>query len=296
MELRTYSKKTKCVSYQVKASLLCEYLNTVAGSGANASGRLQEQVYEGARRRFGSMSVRPSDRENMQNLLKPCIIYVVKRLMTMMGVNLSLNCLSEFVERPYSFTFTPLDLLDIRPVVRHNFPVLPFSDATIATVQADAAAASTYLHAVMADRPVLFLRLSERKGSRTGDNKGSTGAEYICYFSTGCSLEHPGPILTDPYTRSVQFHPGSRSVVDTKFHALVVPQVKNPPSLPPCTRAYSERASSFCAGCIDPLHHRGLVPVHWRRRHPPCGSHERPIWCRRQQRQFLDLRAHRGHV
>ena len=298
MELRIYAKKTRCISYQVKSSLICEYLNVLTGSGAHASGRLQEQVYEGARQRFGAVAVRPSDRENMQNLLKPCIIYAVKRVMAMMGVNLSLNCLSEFTERPYTFTFTPLDLLDIRPVVRHNFPLLPFSDAAIATVQADIAASSTYLQAVVDDKPTLFLRLSERKGSRTGDNKGSIGSDFICYFSTGCVLEQPGPITTDPFTRSVLFHPGAKSIVDTKFHTLIVPQVQHRLyySFLPSPSFLHTYALSYCYCCvvdrIGPLHSRGMVPVQRRRRHSASRPHERPLRHSSQQGQLLDLHPH----
>jgi hypothetical protein len=42
--------------------------------------------------------------------IEPCIVYAVRRLQTMMGVQLSISCLSAFHESPVGFCFCVLDL------------------------------------------------------------------------------------------------------------------------------------------------------------------------------------------
>jgi len=224
LQCRNYSKKSKVTSAQVTVGILIEYLNIVTGAHARASYGMEETIYEAVRERFGPISIRPSERRSMHVALAPVILYTIKRILTMMGVQLNPNCLSDFIERPLHFFFCEADILEIAPVVRHNIPIMTFADATLITLKANEASQITYANAVKADEPKLFLRMFERKGSRSAVNAGTMGKALDAMYSRGCSLWNPGPIPSDPFSRCVQFSPDSQSFVDLKFDPVIVPQ------------------------------------------------------------------------
>ena len=223
LQLRNYLNKTKCTSYQILTTLIIEYLNVVTGSSDDAGEKLRHLIFEGIKEKYGKCACSKSEKTDLVLLLKPVMVYTVKRILAMLGAQLSLTCLSDFMERPYFFNFTFLDLLDVAPVVRHNVPILPYADAIITTCYARKQERNTYVVSVLNDKPLLFFKMSERKGSRTCDNFGTLGNNFIGYYSSGCELEQQGPILNDPFTKSVAFRPGAKSVMDCKYHADIVP-------------------------------------------------------------------------
>ena len=83
-------------------------------------------MYPAVRERFGPRSLRPSERSNLQDLLTPTIIFTIKRITHMLGVQLHPNCLAELFTRPSLFFFCEVDLLDCVPRVRHSVPVLAY--------------------------------------------------------------------------------------------------------------------------------------------------------------------------
>jgi hypothetical protein len=136
LQLRQYTKRTKVISIQFMSALVCQYFNVVTIANEKSIIILQETVFDAVRERFGPLALRDSERENITDGIKPVIIYIIKRLQSMLGVNLSITCLSEFHERPLSFAFTPLDLVEVAPVLQHNIPIMALSDAVIVTLQA----------------------------------------------------------------------------------------------------------------------------------------------------------------
>jgi hypothetical protein len=39
----------------------------------------------------------------------------------------------------------------------------------------------------------------------------------------GCELEHPGPVPSDRFVRSMAFRPNAHSYIDIRHHPLIVP-------------------------------------------------------------------------
>lgn len=245
LQMRNFARSSRAISTQLFHNLIVDYLNVITGSNPDCNDILQETIFEGIRERFGPDAIRPSERTNLHHAIQPCIIYIVKRLQVMFGTSLSLTCLSEFHERPLTFSFTTCDLVEVVPVLRHNIPHMAFADAALITLQADRAAAGTYVETVLSDKPSLFLRMSERKGNRAADNAGTLGSAYGGFYSSGIELELPGPIPNDPYTKSCNFRPGYRAILDTKFHKEIVPQTFN--------KHFSVECFVMCCGGNDNL-------------------------------------------
>lgn len=223
LQLRNYSKNVKGVSIQFKGRLLVDFLNVLTGSNPRSRYILDEILYETITERFGPLAIRDSERTDLQLALEPCIVYAVRRLQTMMGVQLSIVCLSAFYESPVGFSFCVLDFLAIAPVVRFNTPMFSYAEALTALMSAQRAERDTYIHQVITDGATVLLRLCERKGSRAVENAGSLGKDFLAVYNRGCELEKvPGPERSDPFSRSAGFRPGVLCAVDTKFHAGVL--------------------------------------------------------------------------
>jgi hypothetical protein len=99
---------------------------THSGAHRRANLILQNLVYPAVRERFGPRALRPSERSNIQELLTPTIIFTIKRITHMLGVQLHPYCLADLFTRPSLFLFCEVDLLDCVPRVRHSVPVLAY--------------------------------------------------------------------------------------------------------------------------------------------------------------------------
>lgn len=224
LELRNYARKTKAISTQFIVGVTLEFLNVLTGAHPKTNNFLQELIYEGVRERFGPYSLRPSEKSNLQEHLRPCIVYMVKRLQFMMGLQISSHCLAEFFERPSLFAFCELDILEAVPRVRHSVPIMAYSDAMLVTLKAQEAMRLIYSNEVLEDKPVLFYRMYERKGARSAENKGTLGGDFDGLYSRGMDLWHPGPIASDPFSRAAGFVEGAQGYMDCKFHPQIIPQ------------------------------------------------------------------------
>ena len=224
MYLREYTKVERGISTDVMRSLLCKMMNVTTGSDPESNELLMNAVYEGIRSRFGLTAIMPSERDTIQRCIIPCAPYIIRRLQKMTGSHLSAQCITEFHEHPEAFNFVPMDFLSIAPIVRHNMPALAFADAMLASMYAAEGEKRTYVAQVLKDNPVLFFSLSERKGTRNAENKGTLGVAYEGKYSPGCEYECPGPIAQDKFVRSVGFSPANKSRVETKYHAAAVPK------------------------------------------------------------------------
>jgi hypothetical protein len=219
LQLRTFSRKTKAVSVHFKVGLMIEYFNIVTGATERANEILQEILYGAVRERFGPLSIRPSEKAEFQQMLEPCTVFIIKRLQSMLGLQLSVACLGEFHERPVGFTFSPLDFLQVAPLVRHSMPLLPFADAMTALLAAQRAERETYVYQVLSDGPHVLLRLNERTGAKVADNIGILGKEFKAFYTRGVNLERrPGPEVGDHFCRAAGFTQGVICSVDTKLN------------------------------------------------------------------------------
>ena len=222
--LRDYTNNENGISSDFKRQLICKFLNIITGSNPDSNEFLMNTIYEGIRLRFGITSVVFSERYHLQKLLFPCIPYAIKRLQKMLGIQISSSCITEFYEHYENYTFVPMDIISIHPIVQHNMPALAYSDAMLISMYATEKEKNTYREQVILDKPVLFYLLNERTGTRIAENKGTLGTTFHGKYSSGCEFEMKGPILTDNYIRGIKFTPDSKSRVETKYHASAVPK------------------------------------------------------------------------
>ena len=213
VQLRQYAAKNRAVSPEFMTSLLAEYFNVISGASGQSYAIYQHDIYMGVRERFGDNAITPSEKDNILPVLQPCIVYIIKRIVMMMGITMSVTCIAEFNSHPKAFVFSSLDFLDVAPVVRHNIPYLAYSDARIASIRAKAAERQIYELQVLEDKPMLYLKLDERKGARRAGNKGSLGILAVGSYSHGCELEAPGPLNRERISRSIRFAPDLKTKV-----------------------------------------------------------------------------------
>jgi hypothetical protein len=145
---------------------------------------------------------------NLRRTCEPSIIYVVNRLIDMLGLRLSRKSVAHFNEEPVAFTFTTADLEGsggCGPRLKHNMSVLDFAKAQLLSTQAGNRRARSYENLVMSDGALLYLKLNERRGSRVAFNKGSAGIGLAGAYSRGVRMEMVGPIANDDMNRAVLF-------------------------------------------------------------------------------------------
>jgi hypothetical protein len=224
LQLRSYARKVKSVSRQFIYGVTVEYLNIVTGAHRSSANKMVDVVLESVLHRFGHLALRPSEMMHAQRQVAPCTVYIVKRLLYSLGASLSPHSLSDFLEHPHAFHFCDLDLIDIQPRVRHNMPIMAFADAVVSSVRAHKLAEDTFVATIKADAPVLYYKMDERKGAREGKNSGSAGKDYAALYTRECELWLPGPLQSDPFSRSVAFDPETKSHVDVRFDPCNVPQ------------------------------------------------------------------------
>ena len=224
LQLRDYAKESKGCSLHFKKGLIIEYLNIVTGSNVKSSFMLQEMIYEIVKERFGSLAIRENERYTLQDDLTPCTIYTVKRIQDMLGVKISLSCLTAFRENPTGFCFNSLDILETLPVIRHAMPALPYAEAMSAFLSAQQADRDTYIYQIVEiDQAPMLLKLTERKGARIPENFGKLGNLFEAHYSRGIELERtPGPLTSDEFSRAAGFRPGVLCAIETKFNAKVM--------------------------------------------------------------------------
>jgi hypothetical protein len=222
--LRDYLKSEKGLSSDFMRTLYCQYFNIVTGASGMCSAFLTGAVCEGLRAKFGNLALQPSERSNLQKILQPCIIYIIRRLLSMLGAELSAQCVGDFYEHPTGFTFVSMDFMSITPIVRHNLPALSYADAMLASMYAREQEEKTYVAQVKRDKPPLFLLLSERAGTRMAENKGTLGSDFNGKYSGGCTLEQTGPISSEKFIRAVLLDSESKSKIETKYHPSIVPK------------------------------------------------------------------------
>lgn len=227
LQLRTYARKVKSISRQFIYGVTVEYLNILTGSHGSSASRVVDIVLQGVLHRFGPRAVRPSETLHVQRKILPCVVFMVRRLLTSLGASLSPHSLADFLEKPEAFHFCELDLMDIQPRIRHNMPIMAFADAVVSSTRAHRLSEDTFVATVLMDAPVLYFKMDERKGAREGKNHGTGGKEFCALFTRECELWLPGPLRSDPFSRSVMFSPDVVSHIDVRFAPAHVPQTFN---------------------------------------------------------------------
>eukprot|EP01038_Epipyxis_sp_PR26KG_P005892 gene5892-8130_t len=226
-QLRLYNKKNLTSSSSISKTMIIEYLNICTGASENSDNMFQQIFYESLRERYGPYALTPSERFIYQGEIQSStvLIYLINRIIVLTGLRLSIACLQEFDVRASNFVFHMSDVVELRPIVKHNLSILPYAEGIITSTKASQLEQSVdYIDAIVQDKPVLVLTCSERKGSRNVFNKhGSLGHDYDGALTTGCELEHMGPIEANKFIRSISFRPLAISYIDVKHHPHIVP-------------------------------------------------------------------------
>lgn len=223
-QLREFSSINRSCSLTISQQLLVDSFNLITGASLNSANYFAEVIYSAVRERFGNCSIRPSERKHFSFILRPAITYLVGRLQSMMGVQLHPYCVNEFEQNPFGFTFSPGDIQQLKPIVKHNFSDWYYIQAVNLAQLADEVREKDYHFSVMRDQPLVFFTFSERRGSKSASNHGTLGHLYDAVVSDGCILEQSGPIKSNPFIRSVGFRPISTPMIDIKHHISLVPQ------------------------------------------------------------------------
>lgn len=222
-KLREYSKSFCGTSSDIVRTALCTYLNALTGAAANSVELLNHEVFEYLRQKFGLIAIKGVEREHLHHTIRPCLSYIVKRIQSMMGVTLSSSAIGDFFEAPVGFMFIAMDIVDVFPRLKHSVGMVDYADAVLADCAASRLEKSSYTHEVLKDRPVAYLRCSDRKGSRALENKGSLGTKLRAMYANDVQLEEPGPLLGDPFNRSARFIADLKTRVDTKYSNVISP-------------------------------------------------------------------------
>ena len=221
--LRNAAKRMKLCVHRVHMFILTEFLNIVTGAHEKAEDFWANQLFHGIRVRFGVVAVSVEDRINLRHELEPCTVYIVSRLQAMLNVQLTQRASAHFHDEPIGFRFVPDDIQLAGPAIKHNIPVLDFAAAELLAIQANDRRVKSYEKIVTDDRPLLYLKCSERRGSRVAFNRGEMGMSMSGFYTRTCKLEATGPIVNDDMNRAVHFSPDAKSRIDTKYLPEIAP-------------------------------------------------------------------------
>jgi hypothetical protein len=117
-----------------------------------------------------------------------------------------------------------LDILTPGPRVKHNVYDVEFADAVLLSHRADHTRSFDYQNIVVKiDKPFVYWKFAERRGSRVAHNYGTGGRDYAGFFSPRCEFEFEGPVVNDELNRCVEFEADNRCKVDTKYSKELCP-------------------------------------------------------------------------
>jgi hypothetical protein len=224
--LRAAATAMQGTSERLHAYVVAEFLNLASGSHPNTEVFWSGQLFHAMRSRFGLVCVAEVERCNLRRSLEPAVVYVVNRLVSMLGLRLGRKCIAHFNEEPVAFQFTTADLEATGPRVKHNLSALDFARAQLLSAQAAERRARSYESLVLSDGALLYLKLSERRGSRVAFNKGRGGLPLSGAYNRAVRMEAQGPIANDEMNRAVLFDPKSplgTPRVDLKYMAELAP-------------------------------------------------------------------------
>ncbi|CAM9977150.1 unnamed protein product [Scytosiphon promiscuus] len=234
-----------CITLDRKVLLSVESMNIVTGSHQRSDHFWNERILPIIRKKFGELAVDHAEDGNLRLLLRPCIVFIIRRLQQeMLGFTLSATCSNHFCNRPWGFKFTTLDISNAPMRIKHNAPMKEVADASVLVLRANKARATDYVQLVRIGRPELYLTFQERKGSRVAVNHGQGGISMSGYFSGPIKFERPGPIANDPLNRAVSLQPATNCYIDTKDTGRLLAPMRS--HLP-----FSVEAWAKCNGGLD---------------------------------------------
>ena len=216
--LRHAATKMKISVQNIQLTLMVEFLNIITGANVHADYFWTEQLYMGIKNRYGDCAIDEAERKTYRVETKSMTVYIVKRFTEMFGIQLSNDSISHMYATPDMFRFVTLDIISPGPRVKHNIYDVEFADAVLLSHRADRTRSFDYQHMLVeVDKPFIYWKFAERRGSRVAHNYGTGGSGFGGFFAPRCEFELPGAVINDELNRCVGFLPDSRSKVDTKY-------------------------------------------------------------------------------
>jgi hypothetical protein len=151
------------------------------------------------------------------------IVFIIRRFTEMFGIQLTNDAISLLYATPDMFRFVPQDINKPGPKMKHNIADVEFADAVLLSNQADISRSFDYQNLIVRDKPFVYWKFAERRGSRIAHNYGSGGHHHAGFFSSRCEFELKGAVVNDDLNRSILFEASKRSKVDTKYARELCP-------------------------------------------------------------------------
>ncbi|GMI35290.1 hypothetical protein TrCOL_g2906 [Triparma columacea] len=221
--LRHAAMKMKISVANIQTTLMTEFMNIITGSNVHSDEFWSEQLYMGIINRFGSCALSESERKTYRIDQKHMIVFIIRRFTEMFGIQLTNDAISLLYATPDMFRFVPQDINKPGPKMKHNIADVEFSDAVLLSNQADISRSFDYQNLIVRDKPFVYWKFAERRGSRIAHNYGSGGHHYAGFFSSRCEFELKGAVVNDDLNRSILFEASKRSKVDTKYARELCP-------------------------------------------------------------------------
>jgi len=221
--LRHAAQQMKISVANIQTTLMTEFLNIITGSNVHSDEFWREQLFLGITNRFGACAVSESERKTYRIDQKHMIVYIIRRFTEMFGIQLTNDSISQLYATPDMFRFVPQDINKPGPRVKHNISDVEFADAVLLSNQADITRAYDYQNYITEDKPFIYWKFAERRGSRVAHNYGSGGYHHAGFFSSRCEFENKGAVVNDELNRSILFEAGNKTKVDTKYARELCP-------------------------------------------------------------------------
>ncbi|CAM9295251.1 unnamed protein product [Chrysoparadoxa australica] len=199
-----------------KCAVMADAFNIITGSHDSCDFFWEEELSQEMLRLYGSKAVDVGEMSLLRITLQPNIVYIVLRLCDMLGCSFSSSCSSHFFHHPSGFRFTAQDIADFPIRVKHNMPMLSFSEASLLAAKAGIIREANYCSTVQQDMPYFYLTLGERNGSKVAVNLGSGGVGLSGYYMDGIEFERVGPIVNDEANRCILMDPAHKTRLETK--------------------------------------------------------------------------------
>jgi hypothetical protein len=160
--LRTACQMMKTTSGRLHMFMINELLNMMTGSHDLSDDFWACQVFFAIRSRYGRCAVDDVERSNLRKNCEASLIYIVNRLISMVGIRLTRSALAQFNEEPIAFKFTVADYEVGCPAIRvkHNISMLDFARAYLLSNQALERREQSNESIIINDGAILYLKIN----------------------------------------------------------------------------------------------------------------------------------------
>ena len=207
--------KSRVPAKTIQVQIVTQFLNILTGVHNNSQSFWSIQLFYGIRQRFGNCAVSCKEQWELLQETRSMSIYIVRRFIDMMGIEVSNESMINLHDSKGSFRFRSSDIVRLYPRVKHNIVMKDISEALVSSFQFQDILTNSYKNTVLQDKPVLYWILSERDGSLHAHNFGSSGEILNGIFSGNITFKQDGA-LQDIHNSSIYFNAKKKCRVQPK--------------------------------------------------------------------------------